>query len=208
LLGAQQFGEQEMEHSSADMVVLGATVILGFVVVPVWLAAGLADYVCHRAARIERSSGVRESLMHLVQFALVGVPLAAALFLRIDAGMLLVFAAFVLLHHAVAYVDVRYANATRPVHPVEQMIHSFLELLPIAAVLLAVALDFAQFEALFGRGVEAADFSLRWRTPALPAWYTGTVLAAAAVFGFIPYVEELLRCVRMQRRDASFRQCG
>jgi CubicO group peptidase (beta-lactamase class C family) len=41
-------------------------------------AAGLADYLCHRAAHIEATSGYKESLLHLLQFAEVGVPILAA----------------------------------------------------------------------------------------------------------------------------------
>jgi hypothetical protein len=58
----------------------GAAVLLMFVVLPVWLLAGLADYLCHRATNIETTSGVRESMLHLVQFGLVGIPVTLALF--------------------------------------------------------------------------------------------------------------------------------
>ena len=60
----------------------------------------------------------------------------AALFLAVKAGLLLAFILFILLHHAVAFADVRYANHMRVVTPVEQMVHSFLEILPITAFLL------------------------------------------------------------------------
>jgi hypothetical protein len=39
-----------------------------YFVLPVWLAAGFADYLCHRAASIETRSGWKESLLHLLQF--------------------------------------------------------------------------------------------------------------------------------------------
>jgi hypothetical protein len=51
---------------------------LMYLVVPVWLLAGLGNWFCHRVARIEATSGVRESMMHLVQFAPVGLPLLVA----------------------------------------------------------------------------------------------------------------------------------
>ena len=33
---------------------------------PLWLLAGLGDWLCHRRARIERTSGAPESGMHVV----------------------------------------------------------------------------------------------------------------------------------------------
>jgi len=45
----------------------------------------------------------------------------------------------ILLHHGIAYVDVRYADASRKVLPREQMVHSFLEILPITAYVLLAA---------------------------------------------------------------------
>ena len=160
---------------------------------------GLADYFCHRATDIEHTSGTPESIMHLVQFGLVGAPLIAGMFLTVDAGLLLFMAILAALHHGVAFVDVSYANKTRKVYPIEQMIHSFLELIPITAFILLACLEFDQLKALMGFGSAAADFSVRVRLPSLPAWYVATVLLAALIGGVGPYVEELLRCLRAQR---------
>lgn len=43
----------------------------------VWLVAGFADWLCHRASHIESTTGAKESLIHLLMFAEVGVPLLA-----------------------------------------------------------------------------------------------------------------------------------
>jgi hypothetical protein len=47
---------------------------LMYFVLPLWLVAGFADYLCHRAANIEGTSGVKETLLHLLQFAEMAVP--------------------------------------------------------------------------------------------------------------------------------------
>lgn len=188
---------------STDLIAQGAGILLGFVVIPLWLAAGLGDYFCHRASFIERTSGTPESLLHLVQFGLVGLPIVAALFLDVNAGVLLVMILFILLHHAVAFIDVRYANSTRAVTPVEQMVHSFLELLPITAFLLIGTLHFGQFEALFGAGGEAAQFVPRLKPQPLPVWYSASVLGGALVLNFLPYLEELFRCLRFSSARAA-----
>ncbi|MBV9992349.1 MAG: diguanylate cyclase [Alphaproteobacteria bacterium] len=188
------------EHSPSDLVLWGTNILLGFIVIPVWMAMGLVDYFCHRATDIAHTAGTRESVMHLAQLALVGVPLTMALFLEIDAGLLLLMIVFIVLHHAVAFADLSYASTKRAIPPVEQMVHSFLEIMPIAAFLLAGAIAFAQLEALFGFGDARADFALRLRQPPLPVWYIAAVLAAAFTLNLVPYLEELLRCLRADRR--------
>jgi len=60
--------------------------ILMYFILPLWLAAGFADYLCHRAAHIELTSGVKESILHLLQFVEMGIPLLAAMFLEINAA--------------------------------------------------------------------------------------------------------------------------
>jgi hypothetical protein len=179
--------------------VIGAKALLGFVIIPVWLAMGPADYICHRATWIESTTGTPESVMHLVQFALAGIPLTAALFLTVNAGMLLIMLLFIVLHHAVAFIDVRYATMKRRVPPIEQMVHSFLEVLPILAFVLVSALEFGQVQALFGVGQEHAEFALRLRERPLSAAYVIGVLSTAVIVGLLPYLEELIRCLRSTR---------
>ena len=147
---------------------------------------------------------MRESLLHLIQFGLVGLPLVAVLFLKVNAGLLLILAIFVTLHHTVAYIDVRYANAMRQVRPTEQMIHSFLELLPITAYLLLAATAFGELQALLGQGNEHADFSVRVRSHSLPHWYLISVICAAVSVNLAPYLEEFVRCFRASALRTPF----
>jgi len=173
--------------------------LLGFGVLPLWVAAGLGDYLCHRAARIENNAGTPESVLHLVQYALVGIPVTLGLFLQANAGFFL-FAGFaILLHHAVTYIDLRYADATRKIAPREQMVHSFLELLPITAFLLLAAAEWPQFLSLLGTGPQQALFAPQMR-PA-PLSYVVTIMAAALLFNLIPYLEELWRCLRARNKS-------
>ncbi len=167
---------------------------LMYLVVPVWLLAGLADYFCHRASHIERTSGVFESMLHLLQFALVGAPLLAALFLEVNAGVLLIMMIGLLLHQATAIWDVRYANATRHVSPTEQHVHGVLELAPAIATAIVVILKWPDFLSLFGSG--EARFALEWKHVPLPGWYLAAVMLGVVLFGVLPYGEELLRTAR------------
>lgn len=179
-----------MENFAAS----AASWILVLVVLPLWITAGLADYFCHRATSIETTSGTPESILHLVQFASVGLPVTAALFLRINAGYFLFAFVFLVLHHIVAAVDLFYANPKRRIAPREQMVHSFLEIMPLTAYLLLGVLHWPQLMALLGKGPEAAIF-----TPSIEPLSAGlivVVLGAAFFLNFLPYLEELWRCSR------------
>lgn len=174
---------------------------LMYIVVPVWLVAGLADYFCHKATRIERTSGVAESLLHLLQFVEVGVPLLAALFLEINAAVLLIMLAGLVLHQATAVWDVRYANATRHVPPVEQHVHGVLEMAPVIAAAIVAILHWPQLLSLFGIG-SAPRFELEWKHDPLPGWYLVAVLSGVVVCGVLPYGEELVRTLRNRHHRA------
>ena len=45
-------------------------IILMYFVLPVWLAASFADWLCPRATHIEARTGAKESLIHLLMVAL------------------------------------------------------------------------------------------------------------------------------------------
>jgi hypothetical protein len=165
--------------------------MLMYVILPLWLAGGFADYLCHRAAHIERTSGWKESLLHLAQFAEMGLPVLAALMLEINAGVILMMMICLVLHEATAIWDVRYANATRTVRPIEQHVHSMLEMLPFTGLLLVIALHWEQFIALFGIG--SARFEFVPKSDPLPWSYILTMLALTLIFELLPYLEELCR---------------
>jgi hypothetical protein len=121
--------------------------MLMYFVLPLWLAAGFADYLCHRAAHIERTTGWTESAFHLLQFAEMAVAVLAALFLEITSGVILLMAVCLVLHEATAIWDVRYAASRRAITPTEQHVHSVLEMLPLTGLLLVIALHWPAFVA-------------------------------------------------------------
>ena len=149
--------------------------ILMYFILPLWLAAGFADYLCHRAAHIERTSGVKESALHILQFAEMGVAILAAMFLEINALVILIMIACFFLHEATALWDLSYASATREVGPIEQHVHSFLEMLPLMGLLMIIVLYWPQFLSLLG--LEPASFDIRLKEPPYrslmlrPSWH-------------------------------------
>ena len=179
-----------------------AQFLLMYFVLPLWLAAGFADYLCHRASSIETTSGPKESLLHLLQFAEMAVPTLAAIFLEVNALVLLVMIVSLVLHQLTAMWDVRFAYHRREVTPIEQHIHSVLEMLPLTALLIVVALHWQQFLALFGAGAQPADFTIRLKEPPLPWLYITVVLTLVLLFEVLPYAEELARTLRARRSTA------
>lgn len=170
--------------------------VLLYGVMPTWIGAGLADWWHHRRTEIERTSGVRESAIHALMMAEASVPTTLGLFCEVNAGVLAVAAAAVGAHQATAYADVAYAQPRREVTPGEQQIHSLLEVVPMAATALLVASHWDQAASLFGGGGVRPGFRLRGKVRPLPARAKAATIAAMAVFGAVPYAEELLRCAR------------
>lgn len=177
--------------------------ILMYFIVPLWLIAGFADWLCHRASHIEKTAGVKESALHLLQFAEIGLGLLAALFLEINAGIIAFLIIVFFVHEATALWDVSYAVAERKVTPVEQHIHSFLEIIPMIAIICVSALHWDQFLALFGFGPENARFSLGWKTPPVPLSYVIALMICVLLLAVIPYAEELYRGVRARRSSVK-----
>ncbi|TWB41163.1 diguanylate cyclase [Nitrospirillum pindoramense] len=167
--------------------------VLMYGIVPLWFMAGLADWLCHRATDIQHTTGAKESLLHLLMFSEVAVPLLACLFLEINALVIALMVVGFLAHEATALWDVSYAVTRRHVSPIEQHVHSFLELVPLMALILVGTLHWQQALALVGLGPEPARFALRWTLGDLPVGYVATILGAAFMVEFLPYVEELVR---------------
>src|SRR3982750_4597592 len=70
--------------------------LLMYFVMPLWIAAGLADWACHPTVRLGDNAGPKESLLHLLMLVEIGIPVCAVLFLQVNASIiLLVVVAFV-----------------------------------------------------------------------------------------------------------------
>ncbi|RZL03436.1 MAG: diguanylate cyclase [Rubrivivax sp.] len=174
--------------------------LLMYVLMPLWIAAGLADWWCHRRSDIEHTAGPKESLMHLLMFAEVGIPLLAALFLEINALVIALMLLAFVLHEATALWDVSFAVGRRIVSPLEQHVHSFLEMIPLMAILLVAVLHPDQFAALFGLGPEPGRFDLALKSEPVPAPYLISFFTAVALFTVAPYLHELWRGLKAKRK--------
>lgn len=166
--------------------------LLVYAVFPLWSFAGLADYFCHRASQIEHATGTRESLIHWLMLLEVALPLGLAVFFRINALLLALMIVCLIAHEVTGYFDLKLAMATRKVTVFEHQVHSVLEILPLTALLLTMALHWPQTQALLGVGQESADFSLGPKQA--PRW--GEIVPPSIAFFVLiiaPYAEELWR---------------
>ncbi|MGE5540149.1 MAG: diguanylate cyclase [Gemmatimonas sp.] len=170
--------------------------LMFFFIIPLWMAWGVVDYLCHRASDIQHTTGAKESLMHLAMFAEAGTGLVLAMMFEINALVIALLMVLLALHEVTGWWDIGYATGKRHITDVEQHAHSFLEVLPFAALLLLLVIHWGQFLALFGAGPETASWALQWKTPPLPVAYVVTTLGAAVAIEIAPYIEELWRCLR------------
>ena len=179
-----------------------AALLLLAVVYPLWVAAGFADWACHRATRIATTSGLRENLLHLLMFVQMGCAIAAMALLQVNAGVLLLVGALFLLHEVTVWWDLRVSLPVRRVTAFEQMVHSFQELLPLAALLLLAAMAWDQALALVGLGTGPADLRLRWKDDPLPLAVLAAGAAMAFTFNALPLAQETWACLRARRARA------
>lgn len=175
----------------------GQRLIVGGVM-PLWLGAGLADWYIHRRTRIQDTAGPHESMIHSLMFAETGIPVLLGLFCEVNAGVLLSAYAAAGVHGVTAYWDQVYAQPRRRVDPLEQHVHSLLEVSPVMAAVLLTALHWDQARTLIGKGEPDFGVRVKRRDP-LSVSARARLLAAVTVFGILPYAEELWRCWRAKR---------
>ncbi|WP_374676371.1 diguanylate cyclase [Ideonella sp.] len=174
--------------------------VLMYVLVPVWAAAGVGDWWCHRRDDMAHTAGWREAALHLVMLAILGPAVLLALLAEITAGVLGLLLAACVLHEAVFWWDLRYASRHRVIGPMEQWVHGVQFAAPWIGLAGVALLHRAQMLAMAGHPAAGPpDWSVRWKQPALPPDYlVGVVVAGLAVIA-LPFLNELWRCVRARR---------
>ncbi|WP_030824986.1 hypothetical protein [Streptomyces hygroscopicus] len=168
-------------------------------VMPLWFVPAVADWLMHRRTRIEHTSGTRESALHALMMTEAGVPVAMGLLARVNPLVLSVMGGAAIAHGATALWDVSLATGEREVRPVEQHIHSFLEVLPLSAMAFTCCLHGEQVRAALRGGDRPEDWKLLPKENPLPARYLAAIGLGIGAFVVLPYAEEMKRCVRAAR---------
>ncbi|QZY20219.1 hypothetical protein [Streptomyces decoyicus] len=173
-------------------------------VLPLWFVPAVADWIMHRRTRIEETTGARESALHALMMTEAGIPVAMGLLAKVNPLVLSVMGGAAIAHGATALWDVSLATDEREVRPVEQHIHSFLEVLPLAAMAFTCCLHADQVRATLRGGVKPDDWKLLPKENPLSVKYLAGLGLAISACVALPYAEEMTRCLKAARaRKAS-----
>jgi hypothetical protein len=153
-----------------------------------WLLAGLTDFILHRRERLAQTSGVRESALHLVQVGLIGAGVLGWLYLAPSRLLLAAWSGLAVLHAIAGYLDTCVAYPRRRIGPLEQHVHSVLDMAPWIAV---------SWLLLAHHAAPWAPVSLRQPTPP-PALQWG-VLLPALLLTVAPALAEFIAAARCSR---------
>ncbi|MFJ8537213.1 diguanylate cyclase [Streptomyces sp. NPDC093591] len=169
-------------------------------ILPLWVVPGLADWWMHRRTGIERTSGAKESAVHALMMTEAGVPVVMGLLARVNPLVLTTMGASAVAHGATALYDVSLATGEREVRPVEQHIHSFLEVLPLTALAFTACLHPEQVRSTLRGGPHPQDWRLLPKERPPSAAYLAGLAAVIGLGVVVPYAEELRRCLRARAR--------
>ncbi|MFE0251352.1 diguanylate cyclase [Streptomyces sp. NPDC059010] len=169
-------------------------------VLPLWVVPGLADWWMHRRTGIERTSGTKESAVHAVMMTEAGVPVVIGLLARVNPLVLTTMGAAAVAHGATALYDVSLATGEREIRPVEQHIHSFLEVLPLTALAFTACLHPDEVRSTLRGGPRPQDWRLLPKERPLPAAYLAGLAGVIGLGVVAPYAEELRRCLRARAK--------
>ena len=156
---------------------------LGYCAYLVWLGAGLGDFLCHWRTDLPHTSGVAESITHLLQLALLAIAVILALAFEVGPGSALLLLALVMAHALVGYIDTAIAFRTRRmVRPVEQHLHSVLDMAPVVG--------FAWLLITTWPAATDAGWALQSRQPVLPVEAWLAMLVPPVVLCVVPALLE------------------
>lgn len=147
-----------------------------------WLLAGFTDFMLHRRTDLPHTSGLYESAFHLLQLALIGAAVASCLLFEMGRTLAVLLAALVSLHAVCGYLDTRWAFGRRVLSPIEQHVHSVLDMAPIVGLGWVIV---ATWPAAITGG-----WNLQLRQPALDSRVWFAVLLPALLLCVVPALLE------------------
>jgi hypothetical protein len=165
-----------------------------YVMLPLWILPGIADWYWHKKTDIENTSGLKQSIIHSLMMSEVGFPIFMGLLFEVNPLVLSLMIGGLLVHEATAIWDVNLAVHHRDVRPREQHTHSFLEILPLMAVSFMLCLHGKASHRLLTAKTTRNDWKLKWKKPRLPLLYLAGISCIVAAGVVLPYANELWRC--------------
>ena len=181
-----------MEPTVRDLLI--SLILYG--ILPLWGLSGFADWVCHRATHIERTSGLRESVMHSLMGVQIGIPIVLGVLFEINGMVLAICFAALVLHEVVAHMDVHFAGPRREISIWEVHAHNFLATIPFYTFALIAILRWDTLSRLV-RLDWGGEWGFIWQeAPIGGPTYLPLYLAFMGLVCVFPYIEELYRCWR------------
>ena len=168
--------------------------LLLYVFLPLWGLAGFVDWCCHRATKIETTSGIAESILHSIMGIQIAIPILLCLLFKVNVLTLVICLAVWVMHELVAHFDVHYAAQKRHISIWEMHAHSYLATLPLYMLSLIFILNWETVAKLVTFNWQGEfNFMLVEKAHGGDS-YLPVYLGFMTLFCVFPYMEELLRC--------------
>ena len=188
-----------MKALPADLLVYN---LIMYGCLPLWLVMGFADWYCHKKSNIERTTGLKESILHCIMGAQIGVPILLGFYFQINVLLLLIMFGVLVFHEVVAHMDVKYALHNRAISIFETHVNSFLEVLPFVIVALIVCINWPAFVDLVTFNW-AGNMGLHVIARPIAGTYVSAYFVTLLIIDIVPYIEELYRCYAYQKRQEA-----
>ena len=170
---------------------------------PLWGISGFIDWCCHRATRIEHTSGLKESLMHSVMGVQLGIPIVLCLTFQVNVLILLLCMLAWLLHEFVAHWDVAFATPRRHISIWEVHVHNYMATIPSYLLMLVLVINWETTQKLLTLDF-AGEFTFRrLEQPLGSSSYLRNYLMFMTVLCVLPYIEENLRSLRVAMKKSA-----
>jgi hypothetical protein len=163
---------------------------------PLWGISGFIDWLCHRATRIETTSGIKESLMHSLMGIQLGIPIVLCLTFEVNVLILLLCMVAWLSHEFVAHWDVAYATPRRHISIWEVHVHNYMATIPSYLLILILIINWPTTQKLLALDFSGQFAFTRLQHPIGSSNYLRNYLMFMTLLCVLPYIEENLRSLR------------
>lgn len=177
--------------------------VMLYVFLPLWGIAGFADWCCHRATKIEVTSGIKESLMHSLMGIQMGIPIILCLIYYVNVLTLLICIITWIAHEVVAHYDVKYATPKREVSIWEMHAHTYLGSLPLYMLTSIIVINWGVFQQLISLNWEGSISFVYVDEPHGTPKFLPIYLAFMGMVCIFPYIEENLRCFKAYLKEGN-----
>lgn len=167
-----------------------------YIFLPLWGIAGFVDWCCHRATKIETTSGIKETLMHSVMGIQMAIPIILCLTFYVNVLVLIICIITWLCHEIVAHMDVRYAAPRREISIWEMHAHTYLGSLPLYMLMSIILINWQEFLLLISFKWHGQMSLTYLEAPHGSDNYLVYYLSFMAIVCVFPYMEENFRCLK------------